>query len=174
MKKLIIGITSLAAVLLIGSAVFVIAAANTPDKPVATQIVQPELKPPTTDELLVLVNAERAKVGVAPLANDENVSRSAQLKASDFSARDYYNHIVLGSDKVITPEMDKLLAVSCKASTENINADTYTAKEAVDKWMASAPHHNAILNPEYTLTGFGISQDKDGDYYTVQHFCVAR
>ena len=134
-----------------------------------------EVGPPDPQEMLELVNIERAKVGVAPLTIDENVQKSAQMKADDFSERDYYSHTIKGYDSgTLTQEMAYYVNLSCVSSSENINADVYTSKQAFNKWMDSPPHRAAILDDKFTLTGFGVSNDKDGDYYAVQHFCVAK
>lgn len=44
-----------------------------------------EIGPPTAEELLELVNAERKRVGVAPLIHHKDIEKSAQLKADDFA-----------------------------------------------------------------------------------------
>ena len=61
--------------------------------PVAT--VQPVQKPqpPTVDELLRLVNEERAKVSVAPLVIDARLNQSAQKKADDMVKNNYFAHV---------------------------------------------------------------------------------
>lgn len=159
------------------SLAYVVAQTNI-SKPVEPK-PEPELSkydvgPPDPEELLELVNAERAKVGVAPLEIDENVQTVAQMKADDFKERDYYSHNIKGTNYTLTDEMASISHKSCKSSSENINADTHTSRQTVDKWMASPPHKKAILDPAYTLTGLGVSEDKDGDYYSVQHFCIAK
>lgn len=137
-----------------------------------SQVQQPEA--PTPDGMLALINAERAKVGVPALTIDENVQKSAQLKATDFATRNYYQHNVLGTDNPYTPEMSRLLLERCSYVGENINGDILSSAQAVDKWLASPPHKAAILDPKYSKTGFGVAQENDGDYFTVQHFCVAK
>src|SRR5262249_44174159 len=52
------------------------------DSPVGT--------PATREELLRLVNDERAKVGVAPLAVDERLNGSAQRKTDDMAKFNYF------------------------------------------------------------------------------------
>lgn len=174
MKKIIISVALILALLLIAGAAFVVYVGNQPEKNPTVVTSKPVSKPPTVNEILRLINEERAKVGVAPLVIDDNVQQSAQLKALDFSARDYYDHKVLGTDKVLTPEMDKLLSSTCQFSSENINADTKTSEQTVKKWMDSPLHKAAILDGKFNLTGIGVSKDNDGDYYTVQHFCIAK
>lgn len=133
-----------------------------------------EVGKPTAKEMLELVNMEREKHGAKPLTIDPNVQKSAQLKADDFSKRDYYSHIIKGTKYTLTQEMEKYINASCSYSSENINGDILNSKSAIDTWMGSKPHKKAILDKRYTLTGFGISQEKDGDYFTVQHFCIAK
>lgn len=43
--------------------------------------------PADPQEILELVNQERTRIGVAPLIMDENVQKSAQLKADDMEAK---------------------------------------------------------------------------------------
>lgn len=64
-----------------------------------------EIGPPTAEELLELVNAERKRVGVAPLIHHKDIEKSAQLKADDFAERNYYSHTVKGTEYTLTDEM---------------------------------------------------------------------
>ena len=52
-----------------------------------------DVGPPDAQEMLELVNEERAKVGAAPLKLDERLNASAQEKADDMQNRDYYGHV---------------------------------------------------------------------------------
>jgi len=81
MKKLLITSAVVLSLLMVGAGAFVFYVGNMPDEVVATQTVEPESKPPTVDELLRLVNEERAKVSVAPLVIDARLNQSAQKKA---------------------------------------------------------------------------------------------
>lgn len=134
-------------------------------------------KPATKEELLELVNKEREKAGVAPLTVDARVQASAQLKADDMAQYGYLQHDIPRLGKMLTPEMEDLLYASCSLSGENFFAGTneaVTAGSAIAWWMNSKAHHDAILNPKYTTTGFGTSLNSDGYAIQVQHFCVAK
>lgn len=145
-------------------------------------VIQPPQKPvvhPLTSSdkssVLALVNVERAKVGVPPLTQNANMNKAAQLKSDDMSVRDYQSHIIKGTDDVLTPEMSDLDYAQCSFVSENFYwgvDDSRDAASAMYWWMNSKPHHDAILDPKYTLTGIGIS----GTYkvVVVQHFCVAK
>lgn len=136
--------------------------------------------PATEQNILAEVNAERAKVGVAPLVLHPNITKSAQLKADDMLTRGYTGHFLPEDPKAtLTPEMYSYVEPVCSASSENLiypkdgSADkfTTTTEGSMYAWMHSEPHRNAILNPDYTYTGIASSSDNT---ILVQHFCVAR
>lgn len=172
-----------------------IGAANEPVRPHSVELSKYEVGPPTAEELLELVNAERERVGVKPLSLDKNVQKSAQLKADDMADRDYFSHIVKGTKYTLTPEMDKWISKSCSESSENIQfTEEGTSQTAFDRWVDSKPHHRAMIDPKYTSTGFGVSFDtsikeseidgsirRDGHkgdtknaFISVEHFCIAK
>lgn len=135
-----------------------------------------DVGPPDAQEMLELVNKERAKVGAAPLKLDERLNASAQEKANDMQNRDYYEHEspdgIEGYSLVF-----KHMPNKCRYASENL-AKVSTAdgrvgnsRFTIDNWMRSTKgHREAILDAKYSLVGFGIS--KQGyDLIVVQHFC---
>ena len=132
-----------------------------------------EMGPADPQEILELVNQERARIGVAPLVLDENVQKSAQLKADDMVAKGYRQHNIPGTNSMLSPEMAQLMYrnAGCSHSGENLTwgkdgDNESTSQAAFSAWMSSEPHRKAIQNPKYTKTGIGV---KDG--VAVQHFC---
>ena len=132
-------------------------------------------------ELLELVNAERQRIGVAPLVMDENVQKSAQLKADDMIAKGYRQHDIPGLGDMYTQEMRYLIyqQAKCTMSGENYYTGAYypksdafvsTSREAFNGWMSSKPHREAIQDPKYKKTGFGVSTNNT-TLVAVQHFC---
>ena len=160
---------------------------DSPDEPQITittisEPVQPEQEPSTAvaeplspDVLLSRVNQEREKIGVGPLSIDENVQKSAQLKADDMIARNYRSHYLPEDPtSTLTYEMYSYINPVCSESSENytykVNPDLqHTPGSAMKSWLNSPPHKAAMLDPKYTKTGFGISGS-----VVVQKFCVAR
>lgn len=132
-----------------------------------------EEQPADPQEILELVNKERARIGVAPLAMDENVQKSAQLKANDMEVKGYRQHIIPGTRYTLSNEMAYWINKSCSKSSENLiwrsDNGIETTGGAFDGWMGSEPHRKAIQNPKYTKTGIAVSPDKR---IVVQHFCV--
>lgn len=131
-----------------------------------------EMGPADPQEILELVNKERARIGVAPLVMDENVQKSAQLKADDMVAKGYRQHIIPGTPYTLNSEMAYWVNKSCSKSSENITwgkdgDNESTSHASFSAWMSSEPHRKAIQNPKYTKTGIGV---KDG--VVVQRFCI--
>lgn len=135
-----------------------------------------DVGPPDAQEMLELVNQERAKVGVAPLRLDERLNASAREKADDMQNRGYYDHKspagIEGYSLVF-----KHMPNRCRYASENLAKVSTTDNKfgssyfTIDNWMHSTKgHREAILDAKYSLVGFGIS--KQGyDLIVVQHFC---
>lgn len=130
-----------------------------------------DVGPPDAQEILELVNKERARIGVAPLIMDENVQKSAQLKADDMEAKGYRQHIIPGTQYTLSKEMAYWVNKSCSKSSENISWRTDnipgTSQDVFNGWMGSKPHREAIQDPKYTKTGIGTHKD-----IAVQRFCI--
>lgn len=125
--------------------------------------------PPDAKEILDLVNREREEQGVQPLVVDQRLDVSAQYKASDMEARDYFSHV--DPDTGVKNGLDKadeLVNGACSYIGENIqrNGVGNTSQATFDSWKSSRSHYEAMINPDYVYTGIGIS-----GVYVVQHFC---
>lgn len=134
-------------------------------------------KPVTRDELFGLVNKEREKVGVAPLAMDERLNQSAQWMADDMVTRDYYAHSDPSTGKSLgLDKARELTGTDCRSISENQNkgGGEFSQSESILMgWMKSESHRNALLNPKYGSAGIGIAKYNDGQYIAIQHFCEA-
>jgi len=141
--------------------------------PQLTQVIeQPtaEPKPPTVDELLVVINNERTKSGVAPLTLDTRLNGSAQRKADEMARENRYDHANNAGVRGYTYGLD--VAPECREVSENFYWSNYQkdAGDSLNWWKTSTPHYTAILNNNYDATGFGISENGD-DIIVVEHFC---
>jgi len=172
MKRLVISLVAIVSLLSVAVGIKqVYSLYSPPVAPVAsTQTVQPEQKPPTVDELLRLVNAERVKVGVAPLVIDERLNQSAQYKAQDMIDRNYYAHKDPDTGLNNGLAYAKTIGAPCQIwISENIVMNSHSSLFAVSEWKNSPPHYKAMIDPRYESTGFGIAGDK-----VVEHFCDER
>lgn len=138
-------------------------------EPVEQGVVIEQPEPPTVEELLTLVNAERAKVGVAPLQLDVRLNQSAQRKVDNMIAFNDDDHIDQegAHGYMYIPDT----GIKCVSGSENLvfNEDRTSitsARLAINTWMNSDAHRAAMLDPKYDFTGFAIK-----DWAIVQHFC---
>lgn len=113
-------------------------------------------------EVVTLVNAERAKYGLAALTLDETLCSYARVKSQDMHDNGYFSH---ESPTYGSPfAMMQSFGVSYRAAGENI-AMGYSSPEAVvSAWMDSAGHRANILSDSYTSIGVGYVAD--GGYWT--------
>lgn len=90
-------------------------------------------------DIIRLTNEERAKVGLAPLAADEQLMDIARRRAMEIVSD--YSHAGLADD--------------CPDCGENIFG-RYTVESPVAVWMNSEGHRAGILYPDYTRIGVGV------------------
>lgn len=113
-------------------------------------------------EVVKLVNAERAKAGLPALKEDWELSRVAKYKSQDMHDKKYFDHT---SPTYGTPfTMMKNFGITYKSAGENIAMGQRSAEEVVKAWMNSEGHRANILNKNYTYIGVGYV--KDGNYWT--------
>ncbi|MED3729000.1 LysM peptidoglycan-binding domain-containing protein [Priestia filamentosa] len=115
-------------------------------------------------EVVKLVNAERAKAGLQPLQVDNEVAKTARLKSQDMHDNHYFDH---NSPTYGSPfDMMKQFGITYKAAGENIAQGQQTPAEVMKAWMNSPGHKANILSSKYTHIGVGYV--KDGNYWTQQ------
>ena len=115
-------------------------------------------------EVIRLVNVERAKYGLKPLTEDWELSRVARYKSQDMHDRRYFDH---NSPTYGSPfQMMKAFGLSYRSAGENIAMGYRTPQSIVTGWMNSSGHRANILNSSYTKIGVGYVAD--GNYWTQQ------
>lgn len=113
-------------------------------------------------EVVKLVNAERAKAGLPALKEDWELSRVAKYKSQDMHDKNYFDHT---SPTYGSPfAMMKKFGITYKSAGENIAKGQKSASEVVNAWMNSEGHRANILNKNYTHIGIGFV--KDGNYWS--------
>lgn len=113
-------------------------------------------------QVIDLVNEQRAKNGLRKLTANWELSRVARYKSQDMHDNKYFSHT---SPTYGSPfDMMKSFGISYRSAGENI-AQGYRTPEAVVKgWMNSSGHRANILNSSYTQIGVGYVSD--GNYWT--------
>lgn len=114
------------------------------------------------EEVVRLVNIERNKQGLNPLASDWQLSRVARYKSQDMKDKGYFSHT---SPTYGSPfEMMKSFGISYRTAGENIAKGQKTPSEVVKAWMNSSGHRANILNKSFSKIGVGYV--KEGNYWT--------
>ena len=119
-------------------------------------------------EVVRLVNIERARAGLQPLAQNWEVSRVARYKSQDFINRNYFAH---NSPTYGTPfEMLTSFGILFSAAAENIARGQSSPAAVMNTWMNSAGHRANILSTLYNQIGVGVARDSRGTLFWTQMF----
>lgn len=113
-------------------------------------------------EVIRLVNVERAKAGLPALKYDWELARVAEHKSQDMHDKKYFDH---NSPTYGSPfTMMKNYGIKYTAAGENIAKGQTTPQQVVNAWMNSEGHRANILNKNFTHIGVGYVTD--GHYWT--------
>ncbi|RDW15730.1 transporter [Oceanobacillus arenosus] len=113
-------------------------------------------------EVIRLVNTERANAGLPALKYDWELARVAKHKSQDMKTKGYFSHTSPTYGSPFT--MMQNYGIHYKSAGENIAQGQRTAKEVVNAWMNSSGHRANILNKNYTHIGIGYLEN--GNYWT--------
>lgn len=104
-------------------------------------------------QVVTLVNQERAKVGLSALTTDSLLNTVAYDKAKDMAVNNYFSH----TSPTYGSPFDMMTAYGVKYSYagENIAAGQKTPQEVMNAWMNSAGHKANILSANYKKIGVG-------------------
>ena len=105
-------------------------------------------------QLLDMANADRAKAGLPTLKMDDGLVRAARVHAAEMASQNRISHQFEGE-----PPLFQRLAVysplHLNRAGENV-AMAANADEAHDALMASPPHRDNLLSPNFNVAGFGV------------------
>ena len=119
-------------------------------------------------QVVNLVNAERAKAGLKPLKSDWELARVARFKSEDMRDNRYFDH---NSPIYGTPfQMMKSFGINYRSAGENIAAGQTTAESVMKAWMNSPGHKKNILSPNFTHIGVGYAKGGSYGHYWTQQF----
>jgi uncharacterized protein YkwD len=119
-------------------------------------------------EVVKLVNAQRAKAGCKAVKADDRLATAARGHSADMAARGYFSHT--------TPEGTDFAARITKAgyrwagAGENIAKGQSTPADVMVSWMNSDGHRANILNCGFTGIGVGVAADATGALLWTQDF----
>jgi len=148
--------------------------ATTTAKPAATTAKLAAAAPASSNigayeqQVVDLVNKERAAAGLPALKVNTKLAGVAEKKAEDLRDKNYFAH---QSPTYGSPfDMMKQFGISYTSAGENIAKGQKTPADVMNGWMNSPGHKANILNSSYTEIGVGYVTDSNGTTYWVQHF----
>jgi uncharacterized protein YkwD len=116
-------------------------------------VANPRTRPDLEAQMLELVNAERASMGLKPLAPDPELTEVARRHSVDMFARGYFAHV--------TPEglspFDRMTAAGVKFRSAGENLALAPTLKIAHTGLMNSPGHRAnILQPAFGRLGIGI------------------
>ncbi|MFH9352914.1 CAP domain-containing protein, partial [Kitasatospora sp. NPDC017646] len=115
-------------------------------------------------QVVDLVNVERAKAGCGPVSAEPRLASAAQSHSDDMADRNYFDHA--------SPEGyhadHRIEAAGYRWSTwgENIARGQKDPAAVMDAWMNSPGHRANILNCSFSQLGVGVRTGANGPWWT--------
>lgn len=126
-------------------------------------------------EMLSLVNAERERLGIAPVEPSTDLTEIAALRASEMSELNYFSHT---SPNYGNPSQFAKYYGYKKSISENIHHGTSsTPQQVFDLWLNSTTgHRENMLNLKWKYIGIGTTErfeyNSDGSIKSTDHYNV--
>lgn len=121
--------------------------------------------------IIELVNKKRAELSLSELKTDPLLSKSAESKAADMIARNYWAH---NSPDGTEPWLFfKESGYSYRYAGENLARDFTNPEDVVDAWIASPTHKENLFSPKYQEIGVAVIEGSlrgKSTVLVVQHF----
>ena len=112
------------------------------------------------EQVIVLVNEARAEEGLDPIYAVPYLCDAATIRSEE--CVESFSHTRTNGEK-FTEVIDYDVTPWATAA-ENIACGMSTAEETFEQWRNSPKHWAAIMNPEYTHMGVGVTYDPDSTY----------
>lgn len=145
-------------------------------------VVPPPVDPPPVDppitpgadlnafaaDIVVYANAERAKVGLAPLRVNSSLNRMAQIHAEAMARFDRMEHTLPAAEFPTLRDRATHVGYRFAQLGENIAFNFREASSLTFAWMSSPGHRDNILNPGFTEIGVGLARNSKGELFIAQ------
>ena len=117
-------------------------------------------------QVVDLVNKERAKKGLSKLTLDTNLQKAAQIRAKEIETSFSHTRPNGSNFSTVLSEFN----ISYRGSGENIAWGQTSPEAVMNAWMNSSGHRANILNSSFTKIGVGYYQNSAGRKYWSQLF----
>ncbi len=135
----------------------------------AARCITPEESARMADQVLQLLNLERAERNLAPLGMDIKLTTIAEKYACTMITEKFFGH----SDPA-TGDGPSARAIAGRyafyAVGENLAAGPETAADVMQAWMESDSHRAIILDPTWQHVGIAVRSGGEYSTYWVQEF----
>ena len=149
------------------------------DGPGADTLLPPGTQPPSSggaedsdttlssaEQVVKLVNEERAKAGLGALTMQADITKAANVRAKEI--RQQFSHTRPNGSSFSSALTEQ--GVSYRMSGENIAYGQATPEAVMEGWMNSSGHRANILNGSFQNIGVGLYEDEQGVKHWVQLF----
>ncbi len=107
-----------------------------------------------SQEILRLLNLERAKEGLGPLNLNARLNEAAANKGESMFAQDYWAHVA--PDGTEPWEFISESGYAYESAGENLARDFYTEAALIEGWLDSPTHRENLLNGNFRETGLAV------------------
>ncbi|MFL6097398.1 MAG: CAP domain-containing protein [Blastococcus sp.] len=128
----------------------------------ATTAAPAPADPSTEDQVLALVNVQRAAAGCGALTADPALADVARAHSADMRDRGFFDHV---NPDGLDP-FERAARAGLEAHAENIAYGQPDPAAVMESWMTSAGHRANILNCDLTRLGVGVAQGAGGPWWT--------
>lgn len=123
-------------------------------------------------EVFNLVNREREKKNLPVLKWNSDLARLARTYSQKMADVNFFSHF--DTDGAGVAERARAMSIKNWRKIgenlfESIGSRNFTPV-AIQMWMKSADHRRNILDDQFTTSGIGIAQSRDGKIYITQVF----
>jgi len=138
-------------------------------KAAATPCLTPEEAERMADQVLQLVNLERAERNLQPVVVDERLTKVAEDYACRMASESFFGH-----HDPLTGDGPAKRAVAGRyrfySVGENLAAGPETPADVMKAWMKSPSHRDIILDPTWRDVGIAVRAGGEYSIYWVQEF----
>jgi len=116
-------------------------------------------------QLIDLINAERAKKGCRELHVDPDLHTAAQQHSREMATQHYFDHV----DQQGHHADSRITAAGYKWSRwgENLDRNTKAPTDVLNDWLDGAIHQQNILDCQFTDAGVGVAPATGGPLWTL-------
>ena len=143
-----------------------------PPAPAPTSVAAPAAGRYSATEFRIfeLINVERKRRGLRPLAYNERLGQMAKIQSQNMAHFQKMAHVIPEARLPTMTDRARHVGYPFGRLAENIALGFSDAQAAVEGWMNSKGHRANILNSEVSETGIGIARSSAGGLYYTQVF----